>query len=76
MADDELKDELKLNIDLCVKVEKHPCLYDITRDDHSKRQILEKAWAEISGKVGLSGYFIIYYFYYLFIHTLTLFIEL
>ncbi|KAK9708262.1 Alcohol dehydrogenase transcription factor Myb/SANT-like [Popillia japonica] len=55
MADDELKDELKLNIDLCVKVEKHPCLYDITRDDHSKRQILEKAWAEISGKVGLSA---------------------
>ncbi|CAG9767747.1 unnamed protein product [Ceutorhynchus assimilis] len=45
--------DLKVNIDLCLEVEKHPCLYDITREDHAKRTIADKAWTEVSGKVGL-----------------------
>lgn len=48
-------DEHKMNIDLCVEVEKHPCLYDVSRDDHSKRQMLEKARAEVGEKLRLSG---------------------
>jgi len=40
-------DESAINIKSVEYVEQYPCIYDFTRDDHSKRNVTEKAWNAI-----------------------------
>lgn len=43
------------NIKFVEIVEKYPCIYDYSRKDYSKREIKEKAWAEIANITKDSG---------------------
>jgi len=43
-------DESALNIKFVECIEQYPCLYDFTRDDHSKRNVTKKAWSSVTSK--------------------------
>ncbi|VEN38223.1 unnamed protein product [Callosobruchus maculatus] len=45
----------QLSIDLCLEVEKHPCLYDTNSVDYTKYHVSKQAWDEIGAKLGCSG---------------------
>jgi len=53
-------DESALNIKFVEYVEQYPCIYDFTRDDHSKRNATEKAWNAIGKEFKLSGMYILF----------------
>lgn len=53
-------DEFTLNIQFVEFVEKYPCIYDFTRDDHSKRNVIETAWSSIGKEFKLSGMYILF----------------
>lgn len=48
-------DEAAFNIKFVELVEKYPCIYDYRRQDHSKRDVVEKAWSAIGSELKLSG---------------------
>jgi len=53
-------DESALNIKFVEYVEQYPCIYDFTRDDHSKKNATEKAWNAIGKEFKLSGMYILF----------------
>lgn len=53
-------DESVFNIKFVEYIEQYPCLYDLTRDDHSKRNVTEKAQNSIGKEFKLSGIYNIF----------------
>jgi hypothetical protein len=43
------------NIKFVRIIEQHPCLYDFSIPDYSKRDISEKAWSRVADEAKLSG---------------------
>ncbi|KAI4455444.1 alcohol dehydrogenase transcription factor myb/sant-like [Holotrichia oblita] len=50
-----MSDDPIFNIKFVELVEKYPCIYDYRRQDHSKRDVVEKAWSAIGSELKLSG---------------------
>ncbi|XP_028136200.2 uncharacterized protein LOC114330948 [Diabrotica virgifera virgifera] len=44
-----------LNIKLVQEVEKHPCLYNYTLNEYSRKDITENAWNDIGRELNLTG---------------------
>lgn len=53
-------DDSAFNIKFVEYIEQYPCIYDFTRDDHSKRNVTEKAWNLIGKEFKLSGIYILF----------------
>lgn len=53
-----MSDDPVFNTKFVEIVEKYPCIYDFTQKDHSKREVIEKAWKGIETEVKLPGKFI------------------
>ncbi|CAH2097678.1 unnamed protein product [Euphydryas editha] len=47
--------EQQLNLKLVQEIEKHPCLYNNTLADYSRKDVTEKVWKKIGEKVNLTG---------------------
>lgn len=50
-----MKDDQDFNIKFASLVESHPCLYDYTRGDYSKRNLQDNAWEQIAKEISESG---------------------
>lgn len=50
-----MSDDPAFNIKFVELIEKYPCIYDYTRQDHSKRDVVEKAWNAVASKLNFSG---------------------
>lgn len=50
-----MSDDPAFNIKFVELIEKYPCIYDYRRQDHSKRDVVEKAWNAVASELNFSG---------------------
>ena len=50
-----MADNPTFNINFVKVIEKHPCIWNYSLTEYSKRNLTEKAWANVSNEVKDSG---------------------
>jgi hypothetical protein len=50
-----MKDNPECNIKFVQVIERHPCLYDNSKDGYSRRDVTNKVWEEVEKEVNDSG---------------------
>jgi hypothetical protein len=50
-----MKDNPECNIKFVQVIERHPCLYDNSKDGYSRQDVTNKVWEEVEKEVNDSG---------------------